>query len=224
MQKSEAIKEALEPTPATRSRQIFQNFTDSTVALFECADTPVKLREDFAEAILEAGNVLEAHDTPDCPCPPSAGYTLSRIFDLADPDAGEETQAARCGRALEELTQAEITLDVAEALDVIKKYERVLPESITAPLDEAIGEFNEAEDVEAHEEAARAARELAGAFAAIEQWRDYIPTNIYNPIYESLSEWIINDAQFLNNPTSLRAGLPGIFRGIFRLEEEGEAA
>ncbi len=114
--------------------------------------------------------------------------------------------------------------DVAGAFDVINRYSKLLPESITAPLDAAIGEFNEAEDVEAHEEAARAARELAGAFAAIEQWRAYIPTNIYNPLQEALMEWIINDAHFLNNPASLRAGLPGIFRGIFKAEEEGDAA
>jgi hypothetical protein len=83
-----------------------------------------------------------------------------------------------------------------------------------------MGAFNEAEDVEAHEEAARASRELANAFAAIEQWRDYLPVSAYNSIAEALMEWIINDAKFLNNPASLRAGLPGIFREIFKLDEE----
>ncbi len=151
----------------------------------------------------------------DEPASENAYRVMSNVFDLNDGDEEAPTGA-------KELTSSAITLDVAGAFDVINRYSKLLPESITAPLDAAIGEFNEAEDVEAHEEAARAARELAGAFAAIEQWRDYIPTNIYNPLQEALMEWIINDAHFLNNPTSLRAGLPGIFRGIFKVEEEEE--
>lgn len=74
------------------------------------------------------------------------------------------------------------------------------------------------------DEAEGAARELAGAFATIEQWRDYLPASVYNPIYESLSDWVITGKHFLNNPASLRAGLPGIFREIFKLDEEEDAA
>jgi hypothetical protein len=76
------------------------------------------------------------------------------------------------------------------------------------------------EDIEEDGEAARAARDLGNAFAAIEKWRDYMPGSLYNPISEALMDWIINDRQFLHNPDALRAGLPGIFREVFKSDED----
>jgi len=94
MTNSDQIKEA--PTPA-RSQQIFRNFTDATVALLDSPDTPATLREMLFEAIHEAGNLLEAHNTPDCPEEIPTRYTLSRIFDLADTDADDGRVASDIG-------------------------------------------------------------------------------------------------------------------------------
>jgi len=210
MEFNEQIKQAL--APSARSRQIFRNFRDATVAILDCDE----LRADVRDAVCQMMDLFNGElGGADEPASENAYRVMSNVFDLHADDDAEDVIDKDSGV---------VTRDVAGAFDVIKRYERVLPESIVAPLDEAIGAFNEAEDVEAHEEAARAARELAGAFASIEQWRDYMPADIYNPIQEALMEWIINDAKFLHNPTSLRAGLPGIFRGIFEVEEEEDAA
>jgi len=115
MTNSNQIKEA--PTPA-RSQQIFRNFTDATVALLDSPDTPAELRKLLGEAIHEAGNNLWAHNTPDCPEDPSASYTLSRIFDLAAPDADDGRVASDIGtlRAQAERLIDEI-FDAAEPND-----------------------------------------------------------------------------------------------------------
>jgi hypothetical protein len=206
------VKEA--PAREDCFRRIFENFRDATVALLECDDKPKGVRDAVCEMLDLFNNELGGAAESDSE---NARRVMTRVFDLNDGD--KETD-----EAVEGLTSAKVTLDVARAFDVIDRYSKLLPESITAPLDEAIGAFNEAEDVEAHEEAARAAHELAGAFAAIEQWRDYMPVSAYNSIAGALSDWVITGNHFLNNPASIRTGLSGIFREIFKLDEEEDAA
>jgi len=148
MTNSDQIKDAPEPTNG--SRQIFQNFTDATVALLDCDDTPEKLREMLAEAIHEAGNLLWAHNAPDCPEDVSAEYTLSRIFNLD-------------------------------------------------------GARREDDDAET------AARELANAFATIEEYREYLPTPIYHGMAHLMTD-CIGDAQWSSKPDLMRKVLPDILR------------
>src|SRR5262249_728685 len=117
MQNSDQIKEASDPAHEKRSRQIFQNFTDATVALLHSPGCPSVLKEALSDAFEDIGNTTGAHDEY---AGEYARRMLSNTFNLTD-------------------------------------------EEPTKDADEA--------DI--------AAMELANAFAAIEEYRDYIPARTY---------------------------------------------
>lgn len=81
---------------------------------------------------------------------------------------------------------------------------------------EAGGAIDRAAD---DDEQMRAARELSDAFATIEQYRDYLPASVYNPLAEAMMDWIVTDSQWMRDPRMVRAGMPGILREIFAKEE-----
>jgi hypothetical protein len=71
-----------------------------------------------------------------------------------------------------------------------------------------------------YDEADVAARKIAEAIATIEENREtYIPARIYNPIGEAITEWLVNDEDWLTTPRMIRAGLPGILREVFCEDE-----
>jgi len=162
MQNSDQIKEASDPAHEKRSRQIFQNFTDATVALLDSPECPSVLKEALSDAFEDIGNTTGAHDEY---AGEYARRMLSNTFNLTD-------------------------------------------EEPTKDADEA--------DI--------AAMELANAFAAIEEYRDYIPARTYNEITAAITDWVLNDNHFISNPKMMRAGLPGILREIIAAEAEEETA
>jgi len=62
-----------------------------------------------------------------------------------------------------------------------------------------------------------AALGLAEAFATIEQYREYIPTRIYNGMAECMREFC--DPNWLNEPEVMRKALPHILRAAIENEE-----
>jgi hypothetical protein len=58
------------------------------------------------------------------------------------------------------------------------------------------------------------AARLSEAFATIEELHDYIPADIYNPMGEAITDWMVNKEDVLTNPETMRAGFPGMLRVI----------
>lgn len=68
---------------------------------------------------------------------------------------------------------------------------------------------------------ARAMRELADAFAKIEQYRDYIPAENYNAIADAITNWIAS-IDWLSEPARIRRVMPHILRDAIENEREEE--
>ena len=73
-----------------------------------------------------------------------------------------------------------------------------------------LNEDNQAKETE-DDEADRAARELANAFATIEEYRDYLPAPIYYGMAHLMAD-CIGDAQWSSKPDLMRKVLPDILR------------
>jgi len=64
-----------------------------------------------------------------------------------------------------------------------------------------------------------AAKEIAGAFSTIEEWKEYIPAEIYNRIGDAVTDWL-NESDWTGDPDLLLKAAPHIFRKILRTAPE----
>ncbi|MCI0392233.1 MAG: hypothetical protein MOB07_26175 [Acidobacteria bacterium] len=158
MTNSDQIKEA--PEMSGHSRQIFQNFTDATIALLDSPECPPILSNAISSALENIGNDTGAHGEY---ASDYARRVLSQTLNLT----GEETAA--------------------------------------------------------EEEADIAARELANAFAAIEQYCEYLPARVYRTIDDGMMDFI-GDSGWPSKPDVMRKALPHILRAALANGEEEETA